>query len=172
MCSYWLAWPHRTYLLCRVVANSKDKIEFRSTGFGKFAPIFAAQAIRRQFCRFNLANSGGMNFAFRMTPGTVSRESRESLFLHDRFGHDGPGGVSRTQKQNVIAVAHIGLVSVTTAGTAARFFDWVGFHGADESTHEFPVHLWRDSIRVHPFRSKKLFGICRPVDSSRFHVHF
>jgi hypothetical protein len=79
MCGYRMTRPHWTYFFRRVVANSENKIEFRSSGFGKFAPIFAPQPIRRQSRGFNLANRSGMDFTFRMTSRTVSRERRESL---------------------------------------------------------------------------------------------
>src|SRR5262249_50924901 len=121
MRSYRLTRPHRAHFFRRVVADCKDKIEFRRTWFGEFSPIFAAQAIGRQFCGFDLARRGGMDFTFRVATGAVRRERRESVFVHDGFGHDGTSGVTRAEKQYVVSAWHGGLASIATRRAAAGF---------------------------------------------------
>src|SRR5262245_43772338 len=135
MCGNRLPWPHRTYFFRRVVANGEDKVEFRSTGFSKFVPFFAPQPIYRQSRGFNLANRSAMDFAFRMTSRAVRRERRESLLVHDGFGHDGASGVSGTQEQNVITPIHRGYPQHPDLQHPSEYF---GFSPRTKALMNFP----------------------------------
>lgn len=101
-----LAWPDRTDLFGRVIANCENKMEFRRSEFGKFVPILAARPIGRQFRVLQLLQRLGMNTSCSMASCAVGGEVRETPLVHDGLRHDGPGRIPSAEKQDVIVRRH------------------------------------------------------------------
>ena len=107
VCGDRLAGPDGTNLAGSVVAYGENEIELRRPGLGEFVPsLAAADPCRGNFAAFQRRNAGGMNRARSVASRAVSRKIWAPLLIQDRLRHDRACGISRAQKQNVVAPLH------------------------------------------------------------------
>src|SRR5208282_5353394 len=100
--SHGMAGPDGADFTGSVVANRDNEIEFGRIGFGEFVPGFAPEAKAGQSGGFELTKRGGMDVAFGMTARAEGGEGGKSFFVEDGFGKDGTGGISGTEKEDVV----------------------------------------------------------------------
>src|SRR5207247_839570 len=92
---YRRAWPHGTHFTRRVITDSKDEIELRCAGLGKFLPTLTAQPVYRQTHALQRCKGQWMHGAFRVTARRIGCEPSAAEVMHYHLGHDGAGGVAR-----------------------------------------------------------------------------
>src|SRR6266571_9054277 len=120
--------PDGTHFLRRIVANGEDKIHLRRFRFGKLCPALAAQVPRRQVRHFDQLERFRTHNSRWVASRAVSCEKWLAFAVENSLRHDRPGGISRTQKQYVVACLHCRHLmaekarprrSIATRGSAA-----------------------------------------------------
>src|ERR1700756_1942855 len=101
MSGNWLARPHGTNLVGRVVANGKDEIHFRRAGFRKLIPALTAQIGNWKPDYFQLLDRVRIYTARGMASRAVSGEIRTSFLIQNGFRENRTCGVAGTEKQHV-----------------------------------------------------------------------
>jgi hypothetical protein len=70
-------------------------------------PTFAAQTSRGQVGSFQLLECFGANSSPRVASRAIGGEVWFAFTIQNRFGHDGSGGISGAQKENIVFSLHV-----------------------------------------------------------------
>src|SRR5580658_7348585 len=108
--------PDRASLACDIVADSKDEIEDRRPGPGKFLPRFAVQLRRCEPQALEEIARHRMDLVDRVAAGAVGFEPACTYIVEDGFSHDATCRIRRAQEQDVVGTIIHRSSPIRTAG--------------------------------------------------------
>src|SRR5262249_1836661 len=173
MSSHGLARPDRASLAGGIVTDGKDEVDGWSSDPRKLLPTLAAQAFQGYVGNLQLPEGFRPYCTRSVAAGAVGGEARPAFVIQDGLSHDRASRIPGTKKQDVIVSLHRRspclrrLLSIAAGWSAARL--WLT--GADEGTHEFPVHLRGDLFRVHALFMEKRACVLHAIDSRGFNFN-
>src|SRR5688500_16944060 len=107
-----LAWPDRTDLARRIVADRYDEVELGGGGRRKLVPGFRSELGGVVVKLLQQLDRVGIDYALGEGAGRPGGEFPGTLAVHDRFGENRAGGVASAEEEDVIGGAHRGSFPV------------------------------------------------------------